>query len=197
MYKVWFEFILKWCTPRWFPSWKTHKKTLVNEQINLLHRHLTRKKAKKSPLVLVLDRLRNRQKNASDLVPLIITCINIIVILMWFAWQVQEGLGLCLSLEKASILLSLSNYLFTLSLLLVLTLSKISPSYIKGSLLHSRSLWKQKTNCLWGGTLREDTRNGRVEDYIEGCKDVCVRSKDGWKWNSNRKQLQSPALISF
>ena len=26
MYKVWFEFILKRCTPRWFPSWKHTRK---------------------------------------------------------------------------------------------------------------------------------------------------------------------------
>ena len=68
--------------PTLIPLLKTHKKTLVNEQINLLHRYLTtRKKAKNSTLALVLDHLRNRQRSTSDLDPLIITYINIIVIL--------------------------------------------------------------------------------------------------------------------
>lgn len=64
------------------PLLKTQKKTLVNESINLLHRYLTRKKAKNSTLALVLDRLKNRQRSSSDLVPIIITYVNVIVIVL-------------------------------------------------------------------------------------------------------------------
>ena len=114
--------------PTLIPLLKTHKKTLVSEQINLLHRYLTRKRAKSSTLALVLDHLRNRQRSDSDLVPLIITYINIIVILF---------LKYCC--EKV--------------------------------VSYSCSLWKRKTNRLWAGALREDTKwlCKRLYRRLQGC----------------------------
>ena len=121
--------------PTPIPLLKTHKKTLVSEQINLLHRYLTRKKAKSSTLALVLDHLRNRQRSTSDLVPLIITYINITVILF---------LKYCC--EKV--------------------------------VSYSRSLWKRKTNRLWAGALREDTKwlCRRLYRRLQGC----LRTFQGW-----------------